>query len=318
MRSSVDRFLPFSALILLASAGGTIAAAKDALPLPTSGPAADYPIVLGAPFTIDGTTYTPTDKLNVDQVGYAYPEHDGGTAISGRHRTLPLPSYVEVTSLDTGKTILVRIERRGPMTGDGLVTLSPGATAQLGIAASGRTPVRVRRVNPPEIERSALRRGERAPERMETPKSLVAVLLRKLNPGLPGAPGSTPLSPQVAAANPPVKASKPTVATAATPPALPRTPHTRPDAAKPQTNAAPAIVASTANPARGGSVVQVGAFSSKANAEASAAKVGGHVSPAGRLWRVRMGPYASPGEAAAALAKAKGAGYSDARIQRAD
>jgi cell division protein FtsN len=69
---------------------------------------------------------------------------------------------------------------------------------------------------------------------------------------------------------------------------------------------------------RGGSVVQVGAFSSKANAEASAAKVGGHISPAGRLWRVRMGPYAAPAEAAAALAKAKGAGYSDARIQRAD
>jgi cell division protein FtsN len=69
---------------------------------------------------------------------------------------------------------------------------------------------------------------------------------------------------------------------------------------------------------RGGSVVQVGAFSSKANAEASAAKVGGHVSPAGRLWRVRMGPYAAPREAAAALAKAKGAGYSDARIQRDD
>jgi cell division protein FtsN len=62
----------------------------------------------------------------------------------------------------------------------------------------------------------------------------------------------------------------------------------------------------------------VGAFASKANAEATAAKVGGRVSPSGRLWRVRMGPYGTPREAAAALAKAKGAGYSDARIQRAD
>lgn len=316
MRSSVDRFLPFSALILLALAGG-VAVAKEAPPLPTSGPAADYPIVLGAPFTIDGMTYTPTDKLNVDQVGYAYPDREGGTAISGAHRTLPVPSYVEVTSLDTGKTILIRIERRGPMTGDGLVALSPGATAQLGIAASGRTPVRVRRVNPPEIERAALRRGERAPERMETPKSLVAVLLRKLNPGLPGAapaPGSTPLPPQVFAATPPGKGAKP-LATAPTPV---RTPATRPLPARPPVAAAPAVVAPAATPARGGNVVQVGAFSSKANAEASAAKVGGHVSPAGRLWRVRIGPYAAPAEAAAALAKAKGAGYSDARIQRAD
>jgi rare lipoprotein A len=308
MRSSVDRFLAFSALILLAAAGGA-AVAKDApVPLP-SGPAADYPIVLGAPFTIDGTTYTPAEKLNVDQVGYAYAGSAGGTGISAAHRTLPLPSYVEVTSLDSGKTILVRIERRGPMTGDGLVALSPGATAQLGIAASGRTPVRVRRVNPPEIERAALRRGERAPERMETPKSLVAVLLRKLNPGLPGAapaPGSTPLPPQVTVATPP----RPLVTAP--------TPATRPLPARPSVAAPPALVAPAATPGRGGSVVQVGAFSSKANAEASAAKVGGHISPAGRLWRVRMGPYAAPAEAAAALAKAKGAGYSDARIQRAD
>lgn len=329
MRSSVDRFVPFSALILLATASGAAFAKEAPAPLP-GGPAADYPIVLGAPFTIDGTTYTPADKLNIDQVGYAYAGGEGGAPISGAHRTLPLPSYVEVTSLDTGKTILVRIERRGPMTGDGLITLSPGATAQLGIAAAGKTPVRVRRVNPPEVERAALRRGDRAPERMETPKSLVAVLLRKLNPGLPGAaplPGSTPLPSLAAIANSP---AKPTLPPPATPPradaARPVSPKPAPRplaAAKPS---APAPVAAQAAPSapvskaplRGGSVVQVGAFSSKANAEASAAKVGGQVSAAGRFWRVRMGPYGAPAEAAAALAKAKGAGYSDARIQRAD
>lgn len=291
MKSSVDRFLPFLALILVAGASSG-AAAKDApIPLP-SGPAADYPIVLGAPFTIDGTTYTPADKLNVDQVGYAYADSEGGNGISAAHRTLPLPSYVEVTSLETGKTVLVRIERRGPMTGDGLIALSPGATAQLGIAPGGKTPVRVRRVNPPEVERAALRRGDRAPERMETPKSLVAVLLRKLNPSLPGAApaaGSKPAPPLAA----PVPAATP-----------------KPLAVKPATP--------SAAPGRGGRVVQVGAFSSKANAEATAAKVGGHVFPAGRLWRVRMGPYSASTEAAAALAKAKGAGYTDARIQRAD
>ena len=312
MRSSVDRFLPFSALILLATTGGT-AFAKDAPAALPSGPAADYPIVLGAPFTIDGTTYTPADKLNVDQVGYAYADGEGGTAVSAAHRTLPVPSYVEVTSLDTGKTILVRIERRGPMTGDGLVALSPGAVAQLGIATSGKTPVRVRRVNPPEIERAALRRGDRAPERMETPKSLVAVLLRKLNPSLPGAagaPGSKPLpdTAAVAVQSQPPKGVSPRTVAAARPAA------TKPSAPKPEAPVATAPVA----PIRGGSVVQVGAFSSKANAEASAAKVGGQVSAAGRFWRVRMGPYAAFAEAAAALAKAKGAGYSDARIQRAD
>lgn len=294
--------------------------AKDAPAALPSGPAADYPIVLGAPFTIDGTTYTPADKLNVDQVGYAYAGGPGGAGISAAHRTLPLPSYAEVTSLDTGKTILVRIDRRGPMTGDGLIELSPGATAQLGIAAGGKTPVRVRRVNPPEVERAALRRGDRAPERMETPKSLVAVLLRKLNPGLPGAtqaPGATPLPAAAVSAAPGSKPAKP----AAVPPiAAAPAASKAPDAPlqPPREVAAPSKAPAAPAPVRGSSVVQVGAFSSKANAEASAAKVGGHVSPAGRLWRVRMGPYAAPAEAAAALAKAKGAGYSDARIQRAD
>ena len=45
---------------------------------------------------------------------------------------------------------------------------------------------------------------------------------------------------------------------------------------------------------------------------------GGSVSPSGRFFRVRMGPFATRGQAEAALAKAKAAGYSDARIQRAD
>lgn len=303
MRLPVDRFLPFSAFIFLAACG-VATHAEVAPPRVTAGPGADYPIVVGAPFTIDGTTYTPADKMNVDQVGYAYSGDEGGMAISAAHRTLPVPSYVEVTSLESGKTILVRVERRGPMTGEGLIELSPGATAQLGVSPAGRAPVRVRRVNPPEIERAALRRGERAPDRMETPKSLVAVLLRKLNPSLSGAAPATGTLPGLAAV---AAGQKPPAAAAVKPP--------RAAVAVPK----PAASAPAARPhARGGSVIQVGAFSNKANAEATAAKVGGSVSPAGRLWRVRMGPYAAPGEAAGALAKAKGAGYSDARIQRAD
>ena len=306
MRLPVDRFLPFSAFISLAACG-VPTHAEVAPPHVTAGPGADYPIVVGAPFTIDGTTYTPADKMNVDQVGYAYSGGEGGMAISAAHRTLPVPSYVEVTSLESGKTILVRVERRGPMTGDGLIELSPGATAQLGVSPAGKTPVRVRRVNPPEIERAALRRGERAPDRMDTPKSLLAVLLRKLSPSLPGAAPAAGTLPGLATVG--VAQKLPAAAAAARPP--------RASVAVPKPAAVPPA-ALPRPPARGGSVVQVGAFSSKANAEATAAKVGGSVSPAGRLWRVRMGPYAAKGEAAAALAKAKGAGYSDARIQRAD
>jgi rare lipoprotein A len=70
-----------------------------------------------------------------------------------------MPSYVEITALDTGRTILVRINDRGPMTNDRLIDLSEGAARQLGIVDKGTTGVRVRRVNPPENEKSALRAG---------------------------------------------------------------------------------------------------------------------------------------------------------------
>ena len=292
MRLSVDRGLPLAALIFLAGCGIGGGRAELAPALPTTGPGADYPVVLGAPFTIDGVTYTPVDRLNYDEVGHAVAGAEGGEGVTLAHRTLPLPSYVEVTSLDTGRTILVRAERRGPMSGTAMVELSPGAVAQLGMNPANRAPVRVRRVNPPEIERAALRRGEPAPARMATPKSLLGVLQRKLD-GAAAAPLPAPAKPPVqaaAAANP----SKPADAT--------------PPTTVPATRQAPADAR----------VVQVGAFSVKANAEATAAKVGGKIEKSGKLWLVRMGPYAARGDVAEALAKAKGAGYSDARILRVD
>src|SRR5690606_16877135 len=102
------------------------------------GPAADYPVVIGEPYRVGSRLHTPADTLNYDEVGYV--AADTGIGVSGAHHTLPLPSYAEVTSLETGQTILVRLERRGPMTGDALVGLSSAALAQLG-AAEG-TPVR--------------------------------------------------------------------------------------------------------------------------------------------------------------------------------
>ncbi|MDE1466747.1 SPOR domain-containing protein [Aurantiacibacter sp. D1-12] len=115
--------------------------------------------------------------MNYDHVGYLALDA-GATGYSGSHHTLPLPSYVEVTSLETGRTILVRLERRGPMNSNDLLALSPAALTQLG--ATPDTPVRVRRVNPPEEHRFLLRAGEAAPLRMDTPASLLTVLQRRL------------------------------------------------------------------------------------------------------------------------------------------
>ncbi|WP_232492172.1 SPOR domain-containing protein [Novosphingobium kaempferiae] len=338
MRFPVNHALPLAALVLLGS-GGAFAATRSPQPAsPATGPAADYPVVVGEPFTIGSTVWTPSDQLNYDAVGNAIVGE--GVGVTAAHKTLPLPCYVEVTSLETGRTILVRIERRGPMVNDALIELSPDASAQLGMAPGSKSPVRVRRVNPPEQERAMLRTGGRAPERMATPDGLLKVLRRKLadqSPLLP--PPSTP--PTMPKGEPPVVSSKvaapsaitmkpvPSAKTAPAPkpskpavaaPAIAQ-PAKPPVAATPKPSAKPSVEVVKPKPdvaEKGAFVVQVAAFSSEASARKVAAQLGGSVSPAGKFWRVRLGPYANRAKAAPALEKAKAAGYRDARILGAD
>ena len=323
MRLPVEKHLPLAALIALAACGGGARPYNAAQAQPVrGGPAADYPMVIGAPFAVDGVTYTPVDSMNYDALGHAVIGGEGGNSVTAAHRTLPLPSYVEVTSLETGKTILVRVERRGPMHGKALVELSPGAAAQLGLSGASNNAVRVRRVNPVEQDRAVLRVGEAAPARMDTPKSLLGVLSRKLDlqegvtrpaPVVEPSPAPTPVPAPIPA---PIKDGKGKVKPVTKPAPKP--------APKPMPAPTPVPVpspapASAQKPAvQGKFVVQVGAFSNRANAQSAASKVGGAVSAAGQLWRVRMGPFAGETAAKAALAKAKAAGYSDARIQRTD
>jgi rare lipoprotein A len=193
MRLPVNRNLPFAALILWLAASLPVSAKDRPAPVPANGPQSDYPMVLGQPFNVDGVVYAPVDTMNYDMVGHAAISPVDGNGITASHRTLPLPSYVEVTALDSGRTILVRVERRGPMTGSLLTELTPAAAAQLGILGQERAAVRVRRVNPPEPERAALRAGGAAPARMDMPPSLRAVLLRRLNQPGPEAELSRPV-----------------------------------------------------------------------------------------------------------------------------
>ncbi len=164
--------------------------AASSAPLPN---VSDYPVKIGDPFTVAGKTYTPEDISNYDDVGYASwygaefegkPTANGeifkARASSAAHKTLPLPSYVEVTSLDTGKTILVRINDRGPFANDRLIDLSEAAARELGFTQQGVSGVRVRKVNPPEQERAMLRSGQLAPSRLDTPESLLRILREKI------------------------------------------------------------------------------------------------------------------------------------------
>ncbi|WP_225940632.1 septal ring lytic transglycosylase RlpA family protein [Sphingopyxis sp. OAS728] len=317
------------AMLLLAGCGsvdGKREGGPTASPTPTTAAngVADVPVKLGDPYTIAGVTYTPADIPDYDDVGYAswYGEELGGkptangeifdpAAISAAHRTLPLPSYVEVTALDTGRTILVRVNDRGPMVGDRLVDLSRGAAEQLGLT-DGVSAVRVRRTNPPAAERAQLRAGKPVPERIATPESLLAILRSKAK-ALPVPKAA------IAAATPVIAQPAAPIASGTAKPGDDRFVVEGPGTTKPTPAAAAKPAASAAKPAAtvaGKYVVQVGAFSAESRANAAAKSVDGHVTKAGTLWRVRVGPFASDAEARGALGKVKAKGFRDAVVQR--
>lgn len=312
---------------LMLSGCGSVDGKREGRPMANPAPAAtetgvsDVPVKIGDPYTIGGVTYTPADIPDYDDVGYASwygeelagrPTANGETfdpaAISAAHKTLPLPSYVEVTALDTGRTILVRVNDRGPMVGDRLIDLSRGAAEQLGLT-EGVSTVRVRRTNPIAAERAQLRAGKPVPERLATPDSLLAILRNKAK--------SLPIPKGVAAS---AAATAPIASGTAKPGDdrfIVEGPGTTMPAPKPAPAAKPAPVTKPAATAPSGKyVVQVGAFSTQARADAAAKSVGGHVSKAGKLWRVRVGPFASDADARGALGKVKTKGFRDAVVQR--
>ena len=159
-------------------------------------PVADVPVRIGPPYTVRGKTYVPAANPAYDQVGYAtwYGNESGNRTANGErfeadwiaaaHTTLPLPTYVEVTSLDTGRRIMVRVNDRGPFSGGGrIIDLSRGAAEQLGIRRRGIAPVRVRVAEPSEKDRQRLRKGKPARALPPVPERELGTLRQRLAAG---------------------------------------------------------------------------------------------------------------------------------------
>ncbi len=66
------------------------------------------------------------------------------------HRTLPLPSYARVTNTDNGRSVIVRVNDRGPFHEGRLIDLSYAAAIKLGVTAHGTANVEVRGIDPGE------------------------------------------------------------------------------------------------------------------------------------------------------------------------
>jgi rare lipoprotein A len=120
---------------------------------------------IGAPYQVGGTWYVPAHEPDYDEVGvaswYGNEFHGKPTAngeifdmnvVSGAHPTLPIPSLVEVTNLENGRSIVVRINDRGPFVGNRLIDMSSRGAELLGFRNQGHTNVRVRYVGPANME----------------------------------------------------------------------------------------------------------------------------------------------------------------------
>jgi rare lipoprotein A len=138
---------------------------------------------VGKPYNINGRTYVPAENPSYRAEGiaswYGRDFHGRLTAngevydmhsISAAHTTLPLPSYVRVTNLDNGRSIVVRVNDRGPYTRSRVIDLSIGTAKALDFYSRGLARVRVEYVGRAPIEGSdddmlmaTLREGAPAP-----------------------------------------------------------------------------------------------------------------------------------------------------------
>ncbi len=270
---------------------------------------------VGSPYQIDGVWYYPAEDWSYNETGIAswYGEDFDGkytangevfdlNALSAAHHTLPMPSIVQVTNLENGRSLTLRVNDRGPFARGRILDVSRHAAQLLGFEANGTARVQVRLLVPETIQAASLagRNGTDA-----------APIVAQAAP--PATVTAAPLPPppgvRVAAAAPvkapPVRQFAPTPA--ASPAVVPLPP--LPDA----------VVKVPVKPTQ--IYIQAGAFTDPGNAwrlKAKLEKLGGvQVSGAKvngtEYYRVRLGPVASVDAADALLSRVVDSGVPEAR-----
>ncbi|MEM6761852.1 MAG: septal ring lytic transglycosylase RlpA family protein [Pseudomonadota bacterium] len=150
----------------LAGCNGTISAIEPALTLAGT-ETEEKPTgrqMIGKPYKVGGRWYHPKEDKDYDKVGMASwygPKFHGRKTANGErfnqnamtaaHPTLPLPSYVRVTMKKSGKSVVVRVNDRGPFTRGRIIDVSRAAAKELGFKSAGHAKVRVEYLGPAPV-----------------------------------------------------------------------------------------------------------------------------------------------------------------------
>src|SRR6266550_2147749 len=168
---------------------------------------------VGAAYQINGVWYHPRVDYDYDEKGLAswYGEAFDGQAtangeiydlnqLSAAHKTLPLPSVVEVSNLRNGRSLRLRVNDRGPYVDTRIIDVSRRAAQLLGFETAGTTPVRVRVLKDESIEvaQAAMRGQAGRVQLAAAPRSLPVEAAAPSRP-----PSLPPVIPSMTAAPPP-------------------------------------------------------------------------------------------------------------------
>lgn len=160
------------ALIVIGLALAACGSASDSAP---PGIRPNPHVKIGNPYTIEGVRYYPATVAEYDVVGtaswYGEPYHGRLTAngevfdmnaFTAAHPTLPLPSLVEVTHLQNGRRMVLRLNDRGPFIKGRIIDVSRAAARELGFEQAGLATVRVVWLGAADLDDATLALGEPA------------------------------------------------------------------------------------------------------------------------------------------------------------
>lgn len=301
---------------------------------------------VGAPYEINGVWYYPTVNYTYDETGVAswYGQQFNGRStangeifdlnqLTAAHRTLQLPCVVEVTNLDNGRSLRLRVNDRGPFARDRILDVSRRAAQLLGFEGSGTAHVRVRILKDDSIRvaEAAMRNDTHGGYTAEAMNVAATRAIAAREP-VTAPPAAPPPPPTAVALAQPAPSVRPAPVSAAAPPMRPAPPSETvferarsamisPAAAEPLPLAPEPIRLSPRRPS-GHIYIQAGSFAVVENAR----RVRARIAPLGSvevlessvrgasIYRVRIGPVATIKEADKLLIEVIGSGYPGARI----